>query len=444
MGEGWRCLTHIAARLLLALAVACVGRVTGARAADDAGFIHVEGKRFVGADGQDFVIKGISLGNWLVPEGYMFKFHRALSPRQIDAVFRHLVGDTDTYRFWQDFRDRYVTEADIDFLAASGFTTLRVPLHWALFLSDAEKPRFAGPGDALLDRLIGWCRQAGLHVILDLHAAPGGQTGVNHDDGVGFPLTFYVPRYRRETIALWTHLASRYAAEPTVLGYDLLNEPISPYADEAYLNPRLEDFYRDIATAVRAVDARHILFLEGAQWSSNFSVFGRPFADNLAYSYHMFWASPVRASIARMLDFSNANNVPLLLGETGELSDSWDERFRKLHEKYGVNWSFWTFKTMESHTTVLSIPAVPGWQTISVLGDTDPHDWPATTPAIRAQAEAAMHGYLRAMLFDNVTVNGCYLHALGLRDPGHPGTPCVSHPAAPLPTEALHSGKPAL
>ena len=32
-----------------------------------------------------------------------------------------------------------------------------------------------------------WCRDADLRVIIDLHAAPGGQTGVNHDDGFGLP-----------------------------------------------------------------------------------------------------------------------------------------------------------------------------------------------------------------------------------------------------------------
>jgi endoglucanase len=433
---------HMAGILLFALALWC-GPFMGATAAEMPGFVHLEGKRFVGADGRTFSVKGISLGNWLVPEGYMFKFHRALSPRQIDAVFRHLVGDVETDRFWQDFRDNYVTEADIDFLAAAGFTTLRVPLHWALFLGDAEPPQFAGPGDALLDRLIGWCKHAGLHVILDLHAAPGGQTGVNHDDGVGYPLTFYVPRYRRETTALWTHLASRYALDPTVLGYDLLNEPISPYADEDTLNPRLEDFYREIAAAIRKVDPRHILFLEGAQWSSNFSIFGPPFTDNVAYSYHMFWASAVRASIARMLDFSNVNNVPLLLGETGELSDSWDERFRKLHEAYGVGWSFWTFKTLESHTTVLSIPPVPGWQTITALGDTDPHAWPATTPLIRTQAEAAMAAYLRAMRFENVGVNACYLRALGLAAPHHADDTCPLRPIVPIATGVPHRVNPA-
>ena len=52
----------------------------------------------------------------------------------------------------------------------------------------------------------GWCSGATTRAcgsIIDLHAAPGGQTGVNHDDGPGFPLTFYVPRYRALTIALW-------------------------------------------------------------------------------------------------------------------------------------------------------------------------------------------------------------------------------------------------
>jgi hypothetical protein len=284
-------------------------------------------------------------------------------------------------------------------------------------MRDAEPPVFSGPGDGLLDRLIGWCRQDGLHVILDLHAAPGGQTGVNHDDGTGFPLTFYVPRFRRETIALWTHLASRYAHEPAILGYDLLNEPISPYSDEDFLNPRLEDFYRELATAIRAVDPNHILFLEGAQWSSNFTVFGRPFAKNIAYTYHMFWAAPVRASIQRMLDFANANDVPLLLGETGELTDSWNEKFRALHEKYGVAWSFWTFKNMESHATVLSIPKIPDWDIVSAFGDASPADWPPVTPEIRARAQAALGAYLHEMRFENAVVEGCYLRSLGLKSP---------------------------
>ncbi len=396
------------------------------------GYVHTDGKKFAGADGKPFLIKGISLGNWLVPEGYMFKFHHALSPHAIDAVFRHLIGDQETQKFWEHFRENYVTEADIHFLAQAGFTTIRIPLHWALFMQDTDTPKFAGPGDALLDQVIGWCRAAGLRVILDLHAAPGGQTGVNHDDGTGYPLTFYVPRFRRQTFALWSHLAARYANEPAVLGYDLLNEPISPYADEAFLNPRLEDFYKDIAAAIRTVDKNHILFIEGAQWSSNFSMFGPPFTQNIAYTYHMFWATPKRSSIARMIDFSNRYNVPLLLGETGELNDEWDENFRRLHEAEKIGWSFWTFKTMDSSTTVLSIPKIDGWEEIEKFGDTPPENWPAVTPELRARAQQALNTYLMDMRFDHTRKNACYLRALGLQAPGADSA-CPSHTAANVP-----------
>jgi endoglucanase len=37
-------------------------------------FISVKGKEIIGVDNQPFLMKGTNLGNWLIPEGYMFKF----------------------------------------------------------------------------------------------------------------------------------------------------------------------------------------------------------------------------------------------------------------------------------------------------------------------------------------------------------------------------------
>ena len=132
----------------------------------------------------------------------MFRFARKRAPSEIAEVIEALVGPEEAARFWAAFREDYVTQADIRFIKAAGFNTVRVPLHWRLFVEpgaaeDGSADTFEGQGWTLLDRLVGWCRDAGLRVIVDLHAAPGGQTGVNHDDGTGFPLTFYVPRYRR-------------------------------------------------------------------------------------------------------------------------------------------------------------------------------------------------------------------------------------------------------
>jgi len=92
-------------------------------------FIHAEGTRLVDGSGGNFAIKGINLGNWLVPEGYMFKFKHALSPTEIAGVVETLVGPEQAARFWTEFRDVYVAKDDIDFIKAAGFNTVRVPLN---------------------------------------------------------------------------------------------------------------------------------------------------------------------------------------------------------------------------------------------------------------------------------------------------------------------------
>ena len=420
MGRGCR-IAHAAGSFiggaLLVVITSVAGSATGQAASAD--FVHVEGTRLIDSRGDRFDIKGINLGNWLVPEGYMFRFARARSAAEIEGVIAALIGPQAASRFWTEFRDVYVAEDDIRFIKRAGFNTVRVPLHWRHFVEPGEDgvERFEGPGWRLFDRLVAWCREAGLRVILDLHAAPGGQTGVNHDDGPGFPLVFYVPRHRRLTLALWRELAARYRDDPTILGYDLLNEPISPYSDEAYLNPRLEPFYREIVAAIRGVDRHHLVLLAGAQWSTSFAVFGRPFDDNAVYTYHKFWATPTRAALQPYLDFSNRWKVPLLIGETGEFNNDWNERFRRLHEEFGIGWCFWPYKSFDTDTAVVSIEKPVGWDLIakagsSDLGKLDPHSLPP-----RPEAQAILTAFLEAAKFVNVRINAPYLYSLGLAAP---------------------------
>lgn len=400
-----------------------------ARASADAGvntagdgFVFTAGRQFYQADGQPFFIKGINLGNWLMPEGYMFKFQKAKSPQRIYARIEDILGPADAAAFWTTFRDRYVTREDIFFIAEAGFNTVRVPLHWNLFVRTREDGRveFDGVGYTLVDRLIAWCREAGLSVILDLHAAPGGQTGVNHDDGPGYPLLFYRRDLQDLTVALWRTLATRYANEPTVLGYELLNEPIAPYHDTAYLNSRLEPFYRRLVAEIRAVDPRHVIFLSGAEWSTRFDVFGPPFAPNVAYAYHKFWSSPTREAIQEYLNFSFRYDVPIMLGESGEAENTWVRAFRELHERNDIGWCFWTYKNLDTAPTVVSIRRPAGWDAVIDVVDDNDGLWggaEAASASMRATARAALAEYLDAIRLPNARVNAGYLTALGLRLP---------------------------
>ena len=204
-------------------------------------FMHVSGKEIIGPDGKNFLIKGTNLGNWLVPEGYMFKFKNANSPRLIQQTLNELIGPDEANAFWQKYLDTYITEADIHYLKSTGMNSIRVPFNYRLFTDD---PYLGGHGEArafaLLDRLIGWCKKENLYVLLDMHCAPGGQTGDNIDDGDGYPFLFDNEKSQQLTAKIWKNIAAHYKNETIIIGYDLLNEPIAHYFDADHFNPLLE------------------------------------------------------------------------------------------------------------------------------------------------------------------------------------------------------------
>src|SRR5438270_2246141 len=247
-------------------------------------FATTRGTELLSPDGKPLLLKGINLGNWLLPEGYMFKFKTTNSPRLIQAVISELVGEDEARQFWKAYRDNYITREDIHFIKQSGFNSVRIPFSYRLFVSEGTAPRLEGPGYELLDRVVDWCRREGLYVILDMHAAPGGQTGDNLDDRFGYPFLFESRESQELTVNLWRKIAARYRYQPAVIGYDLLNEPIAPYFDTASLNPKLEPLYRKIVSGIREVDRNHIIFLGGAQWDTSFKVFGAPFDRKLVYT----------------------------------------------------------------------------------------------------------------------------------------------------------------
>ncbi|HEV8134336.1 MAG TPA: cellulase family glycosylhydrolase, partial [Pyrinomonadaceae bacterium] len=217
-------------------------------------FVMRRGKQFISPDGKPLLLRGINLGNWLLPEGYMFKFKTANSPRMIQSVVNELIGEDEARRFWKAFRENYITREDIRFIKQSGFNSVRIPFSYRLFVSESDQQKLEGPGYKLLDQVVNWCKQEGLTVVLDMHGAPGGQTGDNIDDSWGYPFLFESAESQQLTVDIWRKIAAVYSNEPTVIGYDLLNEPIAHYFDTASLNPKLEPLYRKIVAGIREVD----------------------------------------------------------------------------------------------------------------------------------------------------------------------------------------------
>ncbi len=399
------------ALLVTALAVTAPGQ-TG-------GFVSVRGPEIVAPDGKPMLLRGINLGNWLVPEGYMFKFESATSPRMINDVIAELIGEDAAEDFWNAYRDAYITRDDLRFSRELGLNSVRIPFHWNLFSVRESDGALEGPGVRLMDRVIGWCRDEHLWAILDMHCAPGGQTGDNIDDSRGYPFLFESARSQERVTKIWTAIAARYRNESTVLGYDLLNEPIATYFDSTALNPLLEPLYRRITAGIRSVDTNHLVFLGGAQWDGNFRVFGPPFDAKLVYTFHRYWCDTTQAMIQEFVDFRTRYSVPLWMGESGENTDEWIDAWRRLQERNNIGWCFWPYKKMDASRNLVTFPRPDGWDVIVKYANStrssyaDIRDARPDTAVVRE----ALRQFLQRCRFSSCRLNPGYARSLGLTVP---------------------------
>jgi len=329
--------------------------------ADPPSFVHVDGDRLVDGAGEPLLLRTMGLGNWLVPEGYMWNFYDAAGdrPRRIEQRIVELIGADDAAAFWQTYRDRFFTEDDVARMRELGFNSVRIALNARLLLPDGEDT-FDETGFAYLTRAVEWGRAHDVYVIFDMHAAPGGQTGRNIDDCANdHPDLYSDPAHQDRLVALWTEIARRFADEPAVLGYDLLNEPIAPEFD--HFNDQLWPIYERVAAAIRTVDPNHVLIVEGAQWANNWSSLHEPFEENLIYSFHKYWDDTSAASIQGYLDKRAEWQRPLWVGEIGENDDDWYRAVFPMLEEHDIGWSFWTWKKLGSDNNPYAIVPPARW-----------------------------------------------------------------------------------
>lgn len=382
-------------------------------------FISVKGKEITGTNGKPMLLKGTNLGNWMVPEGYMFKFKDVSSPRLIDEAITEMIGPDGAKDFWEKYLDNYVTEADIRYLKSTGMNSLRVPFNYRLFTSES----YLGTNDenrgfTLLDKLIKWAKKEDIYLILDMHCAPGGQTGDNIDDGYGYPFLFENEKSQELAISIWKKIAGRYQNEPVIMGYDLLNEPIAHYFDAAKLNPLLEPLYKRITKEIRAVDKNHLIFLGGAQWDGNFTVFGPPFDPKLVYTFHTYWTEVKQEVIQKYIGFRDKYNVPIYIGETGENKDEWIKGFRELLEKNNIGWNYWPYKKMDAKSSIVQFKQPTGYETLIEYSQKPRvtfEEIRKAAPANRQLIKQTLDELLINCRFENCTPNKGYVKGLGLK-----------------------------
>ncbi|MGH2566227.1 MAG: glycoside hydrolase family 5 protein, partial [Ginsengibacter sp.] len=233
------------------------------------GFLKASGKKIVNQKNENILLKGIGLGGWMLQEGYMLKLQGTNPQFSIRKRIEQLLSKEQTQEFYDTWLSNFVTKGDIDSLHAWGFNSVRLPMHYNLFTLPAEeepdpnKQTWLTKGFALTDSLLKWCKANKMYLILDLHAAPGGQgNDINISDrDTTKPALWQSDANKNKTIALWKKLAERYKNEPNIGGYDLLNETNWGFDDvndkhgqKEIHNKALRALLMDITKAIRSVD----------------------------------------------------------------------------------------------------------------------------------------------------------------------------------------------
>lgn len=191
-----------------------------------AGFIRAEGKQLVDENGKPYLIRGMAFGNevWSNPSAEPTRHHDAAS-----------YGE----------------------LAEMGFDSVRFYLNYGLFESDSDPYTYREAGFAWLDKNIAWAKAAGIRLVLNMHYPQGGY----QSQGNGTAL-WTEPENQKRLCALWTEIARRYADEPVILGYGLVNEPVVAAASGAESLELWQSVAQMLTDGIRTVDSNHMIFVE--------------------------------------------------------------------------------------------------------------------------------------------------------------------------------------
>ncbi len=364
------------------------------------GYVYQEGKKIYDGTGKEFLLKGVGLGNWLLPEGYMWKFFDECDrPRRIEKLISDLCGDTYGEFFWNKYRENYISKKDIEYIKSRGLNSVRLPLNARyLFERNGTERRLLSDGIKYVDWLLDWCEELGVYVILDMHGAPGGQTGTNIDDSEdNKPLLFSDKEYRIDLIWLWKKLASRYKERKIIAGYDLLNEPLPEWF--SMYNHEVMLLYYELEKAIRKVDTNHMLILEGVHWATDWSVF-EELKDNplrnCMLEFHKYWDNPDAESLDKYLNMQNKLNYPIFMGEGGENNLEWYAGVFHLLEQYGISWNFWTYKKLDTHNSPICIKKPNKWDEIIRY---------IKNGEAPVNAKGIFNEYLNNIEFDNCSIN---------------------------------------
>ena len=321
--------------------------------------LRVQGDAVVDADGERVVLRGVGLGGWMNMENFItgYPANESAMREAVGAV----LGAERADRFFERLLDAFFGVEDAALLASLGVNCVRLPINQRQFESDAAPFEWISRGFERLERTVRVLGEHGVYSVIDLHAVPGAQNQHWHSDNPTHVASFWRhPHFMERATALWAELAARFAGNPWVAGYNLLNEPGDPTGEA------VGPWHDRTVAAIREVDGDHILFLDGNKYSTDFTAFGEPYA-NAIYACHdyaragMAFGDGYHGEVETLEEaflertrYQRETGTPIWVGEFGpvytRVPELDEQRYRllndqlELYARYEAGWSLWTYK----------------------------------------------------------------------------------------------------
>lgn len=335
----------------------------------DLTFLRVRGADLV--DEHDRVVRlaGVGLGGWMNMENFISGYPG--NEERIRRLMLDRMGAESSEAFFDEYLDGFFADEDAAFLAEVGIDSVRIPFNYRHFEDDARPFVLKEEGFRRLDRVVSLLARHGIRSILDLHALPGRQNQHWHSDNPTHLAEFWNhPHFQDRVVNLWEALADRFRDRPEVAGYNPINEPSDPSGEV------LLPFYERLERAIRAIDDRHVLFLDGNKYSTDFSLFDRrseplPNAVYTAHDYALpgitsaseypgvtrgefFDRGVVEQTFLRRTEYMRRTGTPIWIGEFGPVypsravTEPWRLRLLRdqleIYRDHGASWALWTYK----------------------------------------------------------------------------------------------------
>lgn len=328
------------------------------------GMLRVENGVLVDENGNEIVLHGVNLGNWLLIETWMSwieNYSDEWGYYDTIEVLSERFGAEKTAELINTYENNFIRDTDIEQIEKLGFNCVRVPFWYRNFMTEngewlTENPD-DNPGFRQIDRLIELCRERNIYIILDMHGAPGGQS-MNHSTGKAGRNELYTDNTCMDTcVELWKGIAERYKDEEVIAAYDLLNEPQNnggyegenawqAESDEAV--EKTNAAYDTLYKAVRETGDNHIISFEGI-WSAD--VLPDPEENgytNMLYQMHLYdtKASDIRSRVREMVKMRKKWGVAVFVGEYN--NGEYEAYADMLYKENGISTAKWTYKTFNS------------------------------------------------------------------------------------------------